>query len=96
MKRWMTVAVTVIALLFALEVASPSTARASTQDILIYSGIAAGAAVVIVLIATYMTRDEGTIFLTEPQPQLDHPDDESVHFGTECRKPDGTISLLCW
>ncbi len=96
MKRWMTVATMAVAMTFAVAVAKPSTARADTEDILIYSSAAAAGAIVLVLVATYMTRDEGQIFLNDMQPELSEENDSRIHFGEQCKRPDGTLSLLCW
>ncbi len=97
MKRWMTVVIVAIATTFAVTVSNPIPAKAiDTGQILIYTSAGVGAAVVLVLVATYMTRDEGQIFLTDPPPDPTEQDDSRIHFGMECRNPDGTISLLCW
>lgn len=97
MKRWTTVAILAVLTTLAVAVVEPAPARAdTTEDILIWSAVGVGAAIVIVLVATYFTRDEDAMFLTEPprDPRLDQ--ESRVHFGTECVKPDGTAALLCW
>ncbi len=97
MKRWMTVAVLSVAMTFAIAVVKPSSADAATSsDLLIWGAVGAGGLIVLVLVATYMTRDESRIFLTEQNPDLLENDDSKIHFGAECKNPDGTISLLCW
>ncbi len=97
MKKWMMGAVVSVAMIFAVTVANPSPAKAvSGNDLLIWGGVGAGGLIVLVLVATYMTRDESRIFLTEQDPGLLEPDDSKIHFGAECKNPDGTISLLCW
>jgi hypothetical protein len=79
---------------------SPRPAQASTTtDILIYSSIGIGAAIGIVLLATYLTRDENTLFLTQPPPfdlERDAPQRRRFQVGTACRRPDGTVALVCW
>jgi hypothetical protein len=102
MKRKLTVWVLVVAMVLSLGVFAPRRAQASTTtDIIIYSAIGVGAAIAIVLIATYFTRDDNTLFLTQPplnSPErrfLDTPKPR-VQFGAACKRADGSISLVCW
>jgi len=102
MKRKITVLTLVVAMVFSLGVFTPRRAQASTTtDIIIYSSIGIGAAIAIVLIATYFTRDDNTLFLTQPPaPQLDRrfldKPKPRFQFGPACKRPDGSISLVCW
>ncbi len=99
MKRWTTVAVLAVATTFALSTLNPTRAEAiDTGEILIWSAAGAGAIAAIVLIATLLTRDDSTLFLTEPPTDIDAQTESKagIHFGPECRNPDGTVALLCW
>lgn len=93
----MKVAIVAVIAALMVAVAAPNPASAiDAGEIAIYSAIGVGAAIVIVLVATYFTRDEESFFLVEP-PQYDQLERESrVKFGTECIQPDGTAALLCW
>jgi len=85
----------------ALTVAAlnPTAAEADTSDVLIYSAAGAGVAIVIVLLATYFTRDEDQLFLAEVPPSDEQAlasERRSIHAGTDCVRPNGTMALLCW
>jgi hypothetical protein len=97
MKRWMTVAILVVVTTLALTVVKPAPALAdTTEDIIIWTAVGTGAAIVLVLIAVYFTRDEDAMFLTEPPRDPRQNQESRIHFGPECVKPDGTPALLCW
>ena len=96
MKRWMTGAIVAVIVCLAVSALDPAPARADTEDILIWSAVGTGAAIVIVLVATYFTRDEDTLFLAEPPRDPRLRDDARVHFGPDCMNPDGTAALVCW
>jgi len=102
MKRKLTVWALVVAMVVSFGVFTPRRAQAiGTTEIIIYSAIGVGAAIAIVLIATYFTRDDNTLFLTqapeyEPERRfLDKPKPR-VQFGAACKRADGSISLVCW
>jgi len=91
----------IVAVATALTVAAlnPTAAEADTSDVLIYSAAGAGVAIVIVLLATYFTRDEDQLFLAEVPPSDEQAlasERRSIHAGTDCVRPNGTMALLCW
>lgn len=92
----------VLATVVSLSLLTPRRAQAiNTTEIIIYSAVGVGAAIAIVLIATYFTRDDNTLFLTEtPDYQLDRRFVDKakprLQFVTDCKRPDGTVSLVCW
>ncbi len=102
MKRKMMTMALVLAMLLSLGFFTPRRAQAiNTTEIIIYSAVGVGAAIAIVLVATYFTRDDNTLFLTQPpEYQLDRRFVDQakprVQFVTDCRRPDGTVSLVCW
>jgi hypothetical protein len=97
MNRRLRVAILVVCAALAVALSQPSPARAiDGGEIAIWSGVAAGAAIVIVLIATYFTRDEDSFFLVDPPRDPQEPAGSGVHFGPQCVNPDGTAAILCW
>jgi len=101
MKRKMPVWVLAVAMIVSIGALSPRPAQAlsTTEQILIYTAVGAGAAIVLVLVATYLTRDENTLFLTQPPRfdlERDAPRRRHFQVGTACRGPDGTVALVCW
>lgn len=96
MKKWMMGAIVAAIMSLAVSVLDPAPARADTEDILIWSAVGTGVAIVIVLVATYFTRDDDTLFLTEAPRDPRLQDEARVQFGPQCMKPDGTAALVCW
>jgi len=97
MNRRMRVAILAVCAALALALSQPPPARAiDGGQIALWSGVAAGAAIVIVLVATYFTRDEESFFLVEPPRDPREMERTGVKFGPECLNPDGTAALLCW
>ncbi len=97
MKRWTRVATLAILAALAVAIAKPSPANAiDTGEVILWSAVGAGAAIVIVLIATYFTRDEDSFFLVEPPQDTQLQAKSRLHFGPQCVNPDGTAALLCW
>lgn len=97
MSRRFRVAILAVMAALVLAVLEPAPAQAiDGGQIAIWSAVGVGAAIVIVLVATYMTRDEDSFFLVEPprDPRLDG--ESRVHFATDCRQADGTAALVCW
>ncbi len=83
-----------VALVFSL--AAPKRAEAdSAAEITLYvvGGIAIFAGLVV--IGTLLTRDESKMFFEEPEP-VDGEEQQGVHVGMDCRRPDGTLAVLCW
>lgn len=102
MKQKITVLALVLVTFFSFSFAQPRRAEAvNTTEIIIYSAIGVGAAIAIVLVATYFTRDDNTLFLTQPPAYdldrhlLEKPKSR-LHFVRDCRQRDGTFSLVCW
>jgi hypothetical protein len=98
MKKKIVLFVVALATAMSFSFAKPEPARADAADIAIYSGIAAGVAIVIVLVATYFSRDEDELFLTEAprDPLAEQAEGRTVKVGLDCQRPDGTMSLVCW
>ncbi len=99
MKRRISAGIVALATVFAVASFQPAPAQADTDEILIYSAAGAGVAIVIVLLATYFTRDEDQLFLAEVPPSEEQAlasERRSIHAGTDCVRPDGTMALLCW
>ncbi len=95
--KWLRVAVLAVVTTVAATFVQPAPARAdTTSDILIWTGVGTGVAIVIVLIAVYFTRDEDALFLTEPPRDPRQLEESGVQFGTACKNPDGSAALLCW
>ncbi len=99
MRKWMRAVLMAVVALFAIAATNPHPADAlDTDEILLWSAVGTGAAILVVLVATYFTRDESQLFLHEPVDDAgaDLRDERRLHVGLECRKPDGTAAILCW
>ena len=97
MKKWLKVLLIATLGMFAVSLTTPQPAQAlDTGEIILWSAVGTGAAILIVLVATYFTRDESQLFLTEPLDQEQGADGRRVHVGLQCKNPDGTAALLCW
>ncbi len=93
------VAVFVVITLLAVGTVSPAPARASTSDILIYTGVAIVGWVAILIVGTQLAYGR-TLGLTEAPVDLRHNGKhppKAIRFGTECQPTSTEMTpLMCW
>ncbi len=92
------IAILAVLAVLAVGTFTPSPARASTTDNFIYAGIALGAYVGVVLIATAVVYGSpGQLALTPADVDVrrDVPE-PAVRVGQHCRQTSTSYTLLCW